>query len=111
MKYLFIVFIFLTSLISGRVVADPIVYVHIEGDVNLIRCAYNASVLLGIPIEVDSTIHGQRIIDGFVWVESMERDDTTYVIVTEDDMHKYNADKIGEVDMADLIAMIQFMFK
>lgn len=111
MKKLIFLFIFITSLMSGRLIADPIVYVHIEADVNLLRCAYNASVLLGVPIEVDSTLHGERIMDQFVWIESMERNDTTYIIITEDDMHRYNADRIDVVDIGDLVEMVRFMFR
>lgn len=110
MKNIIIFLICVVFLVSGRLVADPIVYVHIQADVNLIRCAYNASILLGVPIEVDSTIHGERIIDNFVWIESIKRDSTTYVIITEDDMHKYNTNQSGAVDIADLVYIVSFIF-
>lgn len=107
---LILCFVCISSWLPGKVTSAPVVYIHIEADVNLLRCAYNASVLLGVPIEVDSTIHGERIMDQFVWVESMERNDTTYIIITEDDMHRYNADRIDAVDIGDLVATVQFMF-
>ena len=81
----FFLFLFISSVLSGRLISAPIVIVE---TVNINKCDANASQLLATPIQTDSSLIGERF--GDLWID----DNPKYLMIIQDEKISFNIDDL-----------------